>query len=114
MVFLWNYLYKTGVVLRRGKCRGCGVGSDGSTRAALPIVRHRQGWLGLLHRLDAVVRSVLLVSVDVQRRQESPVQSKIRCFLISLSVVLSWRVVRSGCCTCHKWEAAQYCSALQR
>lgn len=71
MVFLWNYLYKTRVVLRRGKCRGCGVGSDGSTRAALPIVRHWQGWLGLLHRLDAVARSVLLVSVDVQRRQES-------------------------------------------
>lgn len=71
MVFLWNYLYKTGVVLRRGKCRVCGVGSGGSTRAALPIVRHWQGWLGLLHRLDAVARSVLLASVDVQRRQES-------------------------------------------
>ena len=71
MVFLWNYLYKIGMVLRRGKCRGCGVGSDGSRMAALPIVRHRQEWLGLLHRLDAVVRSVLLVSVDVQRRQES-------------------------------------------
>ncbi len=71
MVFLWNYLYKIGVVLRRGRCRGCGVGSGGSTRAALPIVRHRQGWLGLLHRLDAVVRSVVLASVDVQRRQES-------------------------------------------
>ena len=63
MVFLWNYLYKTGVVLRRGKCRGCGVGSGGSTMAALPIVRHWQGWLGLLHRLDAVARSVLLASV---------------------------------------------------
>ncbi len=98
MVFLWNYLYKTGVVLRRGKCRGCGVVSDGSTMAALPIVRHWQRWFGLLHRLDAVVRSVLLASVDVQRRHESAVQSKIRCFLISLSVVLSWRVVRSGCC----------------
>ena len=71
MVFLWNYLYKTGVVLRRGKCRVCGVGSGGSTRAALPTVRHWQGWLGLLHRLDAVVRSVRLASVDVQRRQES-------------------------------------------
>ncbi|ATV55701.1 hypothetical protein CTM61_09945 [Prevotella intermedia] len=71
MVFLWNYLYKTGVVLRRGKCRGCGVVSDGSTMVALPIVRHRQGWLGLLHRLDAVARSVRLASVDVQRRQES-------------------------------------------
>ena len=71
MVFLWNYLYKIGVVLRRERCRGCGVASDGSTRAALPIVRHRQGWLGLLHRLDAVARSVLLASVDVQRRQES-------------------------------------------
>jgi len=71
MVFLWNYLYKTGVVLRRGKCRGCGVDSDGSTRAALPIVRHWQGWLGFLHRLDAVVRSVVLASADVQRRQES-------------------------------------------
>ena len=71
MVFLWNYLYKIGVVLRRGKCRGCGVASDGSTMAALPIVRHWQGWLGLLHRLDAVVRSVRLASVDVQRRQES-------------------------------------------
>jgi len=47
------------------------VDSGGSTRAALPIVRHRQGWLGLLHRLDAVARSVLLASVDVQRRQES-------------------------------------------
>lgn len=89
MVFLWNYLYKTGVVLRRGKCRGCGVVSDGSTMAALPIVRHWQRWFGLLHRLDAVVRSVLLASVDVQRRHESAVQSKIRCFLISLSVVLS-------------------------
>lgn len=71
MVFLWNYLYKTGVVLRRGKCRGCGVGSGISTRAALPIVRHWQGWLGFLHRLDAVVRSVVLASADVQRRQES-------------------------------------------
>ena len=71
MVFLWNYLYKTGVVLRRGKCRGCGVGSGGSTRVALLMVRHWQGWLGLLHRLDAVVRSVVLASVDVQRRQES-------------------------------------------
>ena len=71
MVFLWNYLYKIGVVLRRGKCRGCGVVSDGSTMAALPIVRHWQGWLGLLHRLDAVARSVVLVSVDVQRRHES-------------------------------------------
>lgn len=29
---------------------------------------------------------------------KAAVQSKIRCFLISLSVVLSWRVVRSGCC----------------
>ena len=63
MVFLWNYLYKTGVVLRRGKCRGCGVVSDGNTMAALPIVRHRQGWLGLLHRLNAVARSVRLASV---------------------------------------------------
>ena len=71
MVFLWNYLYKIGVVLRRGKCRGCGVGSGCSTMAALPIVRHWQGWLGLLHRLDAVACSVLLASVDVQRRQES-------------------------------------------
>ena len=71
MVFLWNYLYKIGVVLRRGRCRGCGVVSDGSRMAALPIVRHWQGWLGLLHRLDAVVRSVVLASVDVQRRQES-------------------------------------------
>ena len=71
MVFLWNYLYKTGVVLRRGKCRGCGVASDGSRMVALLIVRHWQGWLGLLHRLDAVARSVLLASVDVQRRQES-------------------------------------------
>lgn len=71
MVFLWNYLYKTGVVLRRGRCRGCGVGSGISTMAALPIVRHQQEWLGLLHRLDAVARSVLLASVDVQRRQES-------------------------------------------
>lgn len=71
MVFLWNYLYKIGVVLRRGKCRGCGVDSDGSRMAALPIVRHWQGWLGLLHRLNAVVRSVVLASVDVQRRQES-------------------------------------------
>lgn len=71
MVFLWNYLYKTGVVLRRGKCRGCGVGSGGSRMVALPIVRHRQGWLGLLHQLNAVVRSVVLASVDVQRRQES-------------------------------------------
>lgn len=30
--------------------------------------------------------------------RKATVQSKIRCFLISLSVVLSWRVVRSGCC----------------
>ena len=30
--------------------------------------------------------------------RKAAVQSKIRCFLISLSVVLSWRVVRSGCC----------------
>lgn len=29
---------------------------------------------------------------------KAAVQSKIRCFLISLSFVLSWRVVRSGCC----------------
>lgn len=29
--------------------------------------------------------------------RKAAVQSKIRCFLISLSVVLSWRVVRSGC-----------------
>ncbi|ATV27603.1 hypothetical protein CTM62_12820 [Prevotella intermedia] len=29
---------------------------------------------------------------------KAAIQSKIRCFLISLSVVLSWRVVRSGCC----------------
>ena len=71
MVFLWIYLYKTGVVLRRGKCRGCGVVSDGSTMAALPIVRHWQRWLGLLHRLNSVARSVVLASVDVQRRQES-------------------------------------------
>ena len=71
MVFLWNYLYKTGVVLSRGKCRGCGVDSGGSRMVALLIVRHWQGWLGLLHRLDAVARSVLLASVDVQRRQES-------------------------------------------
>ena len=47
------------------------MGSGGNTRAALPIVRHWQGWLGLLHRLDAVARSVLLASVDVQRRHES-------------------------------------------
>ena len=94
MVFLWNYLYKTGVVLRRGKCRGCGVGSDGSRMAALPIVRHWQGWLGLLHRLDAVARSVLLASVDVQRRQESRCTEQDKM----LSFVLSWRVVRSGCC----------------
>ena len=39
--------------------------------AALTTVRHRQGWLGLLHRLDAVARSVVLASVDVQRRHES-------------------------------------------
>ncbi|WP_157799903.1 hypothetical protein [Prevotella intermedia] len=38
------------MVLHRGKCRGCGVGSGGSKMVALPIVRHRQGWLGLLHR----------------------------------------------------------------
>ena len=63
MVFLWNYLYKTGVVLRRGKCIGCGVGSGVSTMAALPIVRHWQGWLGLLHRLDTVARSVRLALV---------------------------------------------------
>ena len=30
--------------------------------------------------------------------RKAAVQSKIRCFLISLSFVLSWRVVRSGCC----------------
>ena len=71
MVFLWNYLYKIGVVLRRGRYRGCGVDSGGSTMVALLIVRHWQGWLGLLHRLDAVARSVRLASVDVQRRQES-------------------------------------------
>ena len=65
---------------------------------ALLIVRHWQGWLGLLHRLDAVARSVLLASVDVQQRQESRCTEQERCFLISLSVVLSWRVVRSGCC----------------
>ncbi len=34
-------------------------------------MRHRQRWLGLLHRLDAVARSVVLASVDVQRRHES-------------------------------------------
>lgn len=98
MVFLWNYLYKTGVVLRRGKCRGCGVDSDGSTRAALPIVRHWQGWLGLLHRLDAVARSVVLLRLMCSDDRKAAVQSKIRCFLISLSFVLSWCVVRSGCC----------------
>ena len=86
------------MVLHRGKCRGCGVDSGGSRMVALLIVRHWQGWLGLLHRLDAVARSVLLASVDVQRRQESRCTEQERCFLISLSVVLSWRVVRSGCC----------------
>ena len=30
--------------------------------------------------------------------RKAAVQSKIRCFLVSLSSVLSWRVVRSGCC----------------
>ena len=45
--------------------------SGDSRMVALLIVRHWQGWLGLLHRLDAVARSVLLASVDVQRRQES-------------------------------------------
>ena len=30
--------------------------------------------------------------------RKAAVQSKIRCFLVSLSFVLSWRVVRSGCC----------------
>ena len=39
------------------------MGSGISTMAALPIVRHWQGWLGLLHRLDAVARSVRLASV---------------------------------------------------
>lgn len=93
MVFLWNYLYKIGVVLRRGKCRGCGVDSDGSTMAALPIVRHWQGWLGLLHRLDAVARSVLLVSVDVQRRQESRCTEQDKMF--SHIVIICFELV---CC----------------
>ena len=47
------------------------MGSGGSKMVVLPIVRHRQGWLGLLHRLNSVARSVVLASVDVQRRQES-------------------------------------------
>lgn len=82
------------MVLRRGKCRGCGVGSDGSTMAALPIVRHWQGWLGLLHRLDAVARSVLLVSVDVQRRQESRCTEQDKMF--SHIVISCFELV---CCT---------------
>ena len=100
MVFLWNYLYKTGVVLRRGKCRGCGVASDGSKMVALLIVRHWQGWLGLLHRLDAVARSVLLASVDVQRRQESRCteQDKISAHI----VIICFELACCAACVLHR------------
>lgn len=98
MVFLWNYLYKTGVVLSRGKCRGCGVVSDGSTMAALPIVRHcKGGWGFCIGSMQWFVRLCWLRLMCSDDRKAT-VQSKIRCFLVSLSVVLSWRVVRSGCC----------------
>ena len=98
MVFLCTYLYKTGVVLRRGKCRGCSVGSGVSTMAAC-----RQcdigngGWgfcIGSMRWLVQLCWLRLMCSDDMK----AAIQSKIRCFLISLSFVLSWRVVRNRCC----------------
>ena len=63
MVFLWNNLYKIGVVLRRGRCRGCGVASDGSTMAVCPYCDIDNGGWGVYIRFNAVVRSVVLASV---------------------------------------------------
>ena len=62
-VFLWNYLYKNGVVLRGGRCKGCGVVSDGSTMAVYPCCDIGNGGWGVYIRFNAVVRSVLLASV---------------------------------------------------
>lgn len=64
-------------------CRYCDIGKG--------------GWGFCIGSMRWLVRSCwfrLMCSDD----RKAAVQSKIRYFLVSLSVVLSWRVVRSGCC----------------